>query len=165
MSRRIVVSAGNASPEIRQRGHVYQKGRKKSDPWIPTQRGYGFFRVDVPGRTKQAEVRVPLGLCRDRMSAMLRLHEAMCKAGVLDSEKVRERITAAITFEAQAEWWLAEIKAERIVNSKTRKSIRANTVYAYSTAIAYLNGVVGSAARTAPGWICASTGKDSTRRW
>ena len=65
MSRRIVVSAGNALPEIRQRGHVYQKGRKKSDPWIPTQRGYGFFRVDVPGQAKQAEVRIPLGLCRD----------------------------------------------------------------------------------------------------
>jgi integrase len=143
MSRRIVVAA-NTEPEIRQRGYVYQKGRKKSDPWLPKQRAYGFFRVDVPGQNKQAEVRIPLGLCRDRMSAMLRLHEAMRKAGVLDVDKVRERITSLTTFESQAAWWLAEIKAGRIVNSKTRKPIRANTVDAYSTAIAYLNGVVGS---------------------
>ncbi len=125
MSRRIVVAA-NTEPEIRQRGYVYQKGRKKSDPWLPKQRAYGFFRMDVPGQNKQAEVRIPLGLCRDRMSAMLRLHEAMRKAGVLDVDKVRERITSLTTFESQAAWWLAEIKAGRIVNSKTRKPIRAN---------------------------------------
>ena len=93
MSRRIIVSATNARPEFRQRGYVYQKGRKKSDPWIPTQRAYGFFRMDVPGQTKQAEVRIPLGLSRDRMSAMLKLHQAMQAAGALDIAKVRERIT------------------------------------------------------------------------
>jgi len=144
MSRRIIVSAGTTVPEIRQRGYVYQKGRKKSDPWLPTQRAYGFFRIDVPGQAKQTGVRVPLGLCRDRMSAMLKLHEAMQEAGVLDVQKVRERITPVLSFEEQAAWWLAEIKAGRIVNSKTRKPIRANTVDAYSTAIAYLNGVVGN---------------------
>lgn len=37
MSRRIVVSAGTTEPEIRQRGYVYQKGRRQSDPWVPTQ--------------------------------------------------------------------------------------------------------------------------------
>ena len=114
MSRRIIVSAGNAQPEIRQRGSVYQKGRKLSDPWLPTQRAYGFFRVDAPGQTKQVEVRSPLGFCRDRMSAMLRLHQAMQEAGVLDVEKIRERITPVTTFEAQAAWWLAEIKAGRV---------------------------------------------------
>jgi integrase len=145
MSRRIIVSAPNAQPEIRQRGYVYQKGRKKSEPWIPTQRAYGFFRMDVPGRTKQAEVRIPLGLCRDRMSAMLKLHRAMQDTGALDVEKVRERITPATTFETQAAWWLSEIRAGRIVNSKTRKPIRANTIDAYSSAIAYLDIVVGGA--------------------
>lgn len=143
MSRRIIVSARNAEPEIRQRGYVYQKGRKKSDPWLPQQRAYGFFRMDVPGQAKQSEVRIPLGFCRDRMSAMLKLRQAMQEAGLLDIEKVRERIMVATTFEVQAAWWLAEIKAGRIVNSKTRKPIRANTVDAYSNAVAYLNGVVG----------------------
>jgi hypothetical protein len=47
-------------------------------------------------------------------------------------------------LETQAAWWLEEIKAGRIVNSKTRKPIRANTFDAYSTAISYLNGVLGN---------------------
>ena len=143
MSRRIIISARNTEPEIRQRGYVYQKGRKKSDVWVPTQRAYGFFRMDIPGRTKQAEIRIPLGFCRDKMNAMLRLREAMQEAGVLDIQKVRERIAPETTFRAQAAWWLREIKAARIVNSKTRKPIRANTLDAYSTAVGYLNGVVG----------------------
>jgi integrase len=142
MSRRIIVAAGNTKPEIRQRGYVYQKGRKQSDPWVPTERAYGFFRVDVPGQTKQVEVRSPLGFCRDKMSAMLRLHQAMQEAGVLDVEKIRERITPVATFESQAAWWLEEIKAGQIVNKKTRKLIRPRTIDAYSTAVRYLNGVV-----------------------
>jgi len=144
MNRRIIVSAGNTKPEIRQRGYVYQKNRKQSDPWLPTQRAYGFFRMDVPGQSTQVEVRPALGFCRDRMGAMLKLHQAMQEAGVLDVEKIRERITPVTTFESQAAWWLAEIKAGRIVNAKTRKPIRTNTTDYYSTAVAYLNEVVGN---------------------
>lgn len=59
-------------------------------------------------------------------------------------EKVRERITASTTFEAQAAWWLAEVKAGHIVNAKTRKPMRANTIDFYSTAITYLTGVIGN---------------------
>jgi integrase len=142
MSRRIIVAAGNTKPEIRQRGYVYQKGRKQSDAWVPTERAYGFFRKDVPGQTKQVEVRCPLGFCRDRMSAMFKLHQVMQEAGVLDVEKIRERITPVTTFESQAAWWLAEIKAGRIVNKKTRKLIRPRTIDSYSTLVGYLNGVV-----------------------
>jgi len=80
---------------------------------------------------------------------MLKLREAMKKAGVLGVEKIRERIAPITTFEAQAAWWLAEIRAGRIVNSKTRKPMRANTIDAYSTAIAYLNGVIGNNALAA----------------
>jgi integrase len=75
---------------------------------------------------------------------MIKLRESMREAGVLDAQKIRERITPIAAFAAQAAWWLAEIKAGRIVNSKTRKVIRANTVDAYSTSIAYLNGVIGN---------------------
>jgi len=144
MSRRIIVPAGNTEPEIRQRGYVYQKSRKQSDPWLPTQRTYGFFRVDVPGETKQKERRVALGFCRDRMSAMLKLHQTMQKAGVLDVERIRERISPAVTFAQQAAWTVAEMAAGRIVNSRTRKPIRTNTIDYYSTAVAYLNEVVGN---------------------
>jgi len=142
MSRRIIVAAGNTEPEIRQRGYAYQKGRKQSDAWVPTERAYGFFRKDIPGQTKQVEVRCPLGFCRDRIAAMLKLHRVMQEAGVLNVEKIRERIAPVTTFESQAAWWLAEIKAGRIVNKKSRKLIRPRTIDAYSTAVGYLNGVV-----------------------
>lgn len=143
MSRRIIVSAGSTEPEIRQRGYPYQKGRKKTDPWLPKERAYGFYRVDVPGQTKQKEVRVPLGFRRDRKSAELELHRLMQEAGVLDPEKIRERITPTRPFRTQAEWWIEEIKAGRIVNKKTREPIGERTIDYYSDAIAYLNGVVG----------------------
>jgi integrase len=110
---------------------------------IPTERAYGFFRLDVPGQSKQVEVRPALGFCRDRMAAMLKLHQAMQDAGVLDVEKIRERISPTTTFESQAAWWLAEIKAGRIVNSKTRKPMRTNTTEYYATAVVYLNEVIG----------------------
>ncbi len=80
------------------------------------------------------------------MNAMLKLHQVMQDAGVLDVEKIRERITPVATFQSQAAWWLAEIKAGRIVNSKTRKSIRTNTIDFYSNAVTYLNEIVGNRA-------------------
>jgi integrase len=66
----------------------------------------------------------------------------MQEAGELDVEKIRERITPVTTFESQAAWWLAEIKAGRIVNKKTRKLIRSRTLDSYSAAVGYRNGVV-----------------------
>jgi integrase len=143
MSRRVIVSAGNAEPGVRQRGYVYQRGRRQSDPWIPSERAYGYFRVDVPGQTKQKEVRIGLGFQRDRFSAMLKLREEMQKAGVLDVEKIRERISPACNFWSQAIWMLAEMRAGRIVNKKTRKPIRARTIEGYATAANYLETVVG----------------------
>jgi len=146
MSRRIIVSLENTEPEIRQRGYVYQKGRKKSDPWIPDKRAYGFYRIDMPGQTKQKEIRLPLGFCRDRRSAELKLHREMQKTGVLDPEKIRERITPATTFRKQAEWMIGEMEAGHIVNKKTRELIGERTIDYYYKAIAYLNGVVGDQA-------------------
>jgi hypothetical protein len=67
----------------------------------------------------------------------------MQEAGVLDPEKIRERITPATSFRAQAEWWIGEIKAGRIVNRKTREPIGERTIDSYSDAIAHLNAVVG----------------------
>jgi integrase len=143
LSRRIIVSAGNAEPEIRQRGYVYQKGRKKSDPWIPSERAYGYFREDVPGQTKQKEVRIALGFHRDRDSAKFKLHDRMKEMGVLDAQTIRERISPSPVFRPQAAWMIAEMRAGRIVNKKTRKRIRERTIEGYSTAVNYLNTVIG----------------------
>jgi integrase len=134
---------GGADPEIRQRGYVYQKGRKKSDRWVATERAYGYFRVDVPGKAKQKEVRIALGLHRDRFSAMLKLREEMQRAGVLDLEKIRERISPSSTWRSEAARMLAEMAAGRIVNKKTRKPIRQRTIEFYRTAANYLNTIIG----------------------
>ena len=141
MSRRLVESVGQQ--EVRQHGYVYQKKRKQSDKWIPTERAYGRYRVDVPGKPGQSEVRVALGFCRDRISAMLKLQNAMSDAGVLDAAKLRERISSTATFAQQAQWMIAEMKAGRIVNGKTRERIGDRTIDFYSTAIAYLSEVLG----------------------
>jgi hypothetical protein len=100
--------------------------------------------VDVPGQAKQKEVRIGLGFHRDRFSAMLKLREEMQNAGVLDLEKIRGRISPSRTFRSQAIWMLAEMRAGRIVNKKTRKPIRERTIEGYSTAVNYLNTVVGN---------------------
>ena len=73
MSRRIVQDVESGKPAIRQRGYVYQKGRKKGEPWKSKEPTYGRYRVDVPGEHGQKEVRVALGYCRDEMAAMLKL--------------------------------------------------------------------------------------------
>lgn len=142
MSRRLVESVGQQ--EVRQHGYVYQKNRKQSDKWIPAERAYGRYRVDVPGKPGQREVRIALGFCRDRISAMLKLQNAMSDAGVLDAAKLRERISSTATFTQHAQWMIAEMKAGRIVNGKTRERIGDRTIDFYSTAVTYLTEQVGT---------------------
>jgi len=143
MSRRIVQDLETGKPAPRQRGYVYQKGRKKGDPWNPKERAYGRYRTDVPGEHNQKEVRVALGYCRNEMDAMLGLQEEMEKAGVLDLNKVRERLSPVVNFRTQSSWWLEAMTSGEVVNSKKRTQIVANTICSYSTAIAYLNEQIG----------------------
>jgi len=142
MSRRIVRDVESGQTALRQRGYVYQKGRKKGEPWNRKERAYGRYRIDVPGDRSQKEVRVALGCCRDEMDAMLKLQVVMDKAGVLDIGKVRERISPSATFRSQAAWWIQGMTSGEIVHAKKRAAIDPNTINFYSTAVAYLNGVV-----------------------
>jgi integrase len=143
MSRRIVQDTESGKPALRQRGYAYQKGKKKGDAWNPNERAYGRFRIDVPGDHEQKEIRVALGYCRDELDAMLKLRDEMNQAGALDLNKVRECLAPAVTFRAQAKWWIAEMTAGRIINAKKRELIDPNTIAAYHTAVAYLIQQVG----------------------
>jgi integrase len=143
MSRRIVQGVEKGRPVPRQRGYVYQKGRKKGDPWNPKERAYGRYRIDVPGEHRQKEVRVALGYCREEMDAMLRLQVEMEQVGVLDLDKVRERLSPVVNFRTQASWWLEAITSGEVVHSRKRTQITANTIGSYSTAVAYLNKQIG----------------------
>lgn len=139
MSRRIVEDLKSGKPAIKQRGHAYQKGRKKKEPWNPTQATYGRYRTDVPGEHGQREVRVALGRCRDEMEAMLRLHKKMEEAGVFSVENVRERIGPNSTFRNQGAWWLDELRAGTIVSKKSGLPVQKSTVSIYETAVNYLD--------------------------
>jgi integrase len=130
-------------PKPRQRGYVYQKGRRKGEPWKSRERAYGRFRVDIPGQHGQKEVRVALGYCRDELDAMLALHKEMEAGGVLDLEKIRERISAPTTFREQAAWWISEMKAGRIVHAKRRDAIDPNTIAGYQNGVSYLTDLIG----------------------
>jgi integrase len=143
MSRRIVQDRETGKPVPGQRGYVYQKGRKKGDPWNSKEPAYGRYRTDVPGEHNQKEVRVALRSCRNEMDAMLGPQEEMEKAAVLDLNKVRERLSPVVNFRTQASWWLEAITPGKVVHSKKRTQIVANTICFYSTAIAYLNEQIG----------------------
>jgi integrase len=143
MLRRIMQDVETGKPKPRQRGYVYQKGRKKGDPWNSKERAYGRYRVDVPGERGQKEVRVALGYCRDELDAMFGLQKEMEKAGVLDLDKVQERLSPVATFRAQAAWWLEAITSGEVVHSKKRTQIIANTIDSYSIAVGYLEEQIG----------------------
>jgi integrase len=143
MSRRILQDVETGKPTLRQRGYVYQKGKKKGDPWSPGERAYGRYRIDVPGKHGQKEVRVALGYCRDEIDAMFKLRNEMKEAGVLDIEKVRERLSAATTFRRQAAWWIEEMVDGHIVSAKKREPIDPNTINSYRNAVTYLNELIG----------------------
>ncbi len=144
MLRRIVQDVETGKPKLRQRGYVYQKGKKKGDEWNPTERTYGRYRIDIPGVHRQKEVRIALGYCHDELDAMLKLQQEMTDAGVRALEKVRECISSTASFREQAAWWVAEMSAGRIVNAKKRELIDPNTINAYQNAVAYLNDQVGN---------------------
>ena len=52
-----------------QQGYVYQKGRRKSDPWRPDELAFVQFYRDVPGEPDQRHVALCLGHCRTRSIA------------------------------------------------------------------------------------------------
>jgi integrase len=143
MSRRVVQDVETGKPKLRQRGYVYQRGKRKGEPWDPKERAYGRYRIDVPGQHGQKEVRVALGYCHDELDAMLSLQREMDTAGVLDLDKIRERISTATTFRQQAKWWISEMTSGQIVHAKKREAIEPNTINSYQNAASYLNGLLG----------------------
>jgi len=174
MSRQIVQDVETGKPTLRQRGYVYQKGKKKDDSWNPQERAYGRYRIDVPGKHGQKEVRVALGYCRDEIDAVLKLRNEMHNAGVLDLAKVRERASPAATFRGQATWWIEEMVDGHIVHAKKGEPIDPNTINSYRNAVTYLNELIGDIplasidnpqAKTLIAKMKSERGKDDERRF
>jgi hypothetical protein len=47
------------------------------------------------------------------------------------------------TFKEQAEWWLKEIRAGRILSKKRRTQMKPAKIAGYESAVTWLNGVIG----------------------
>ena len=144
MLRRVCRDVETGELKPRQGGYVCQKKRRKDEPWLPEQLGYGRYRIDVPGERKQRDVQVALGYCRSRVDAHIKLRDEMKRAGVLDLNKIRERLSPQVTFRNQAKWWVVEMKEGRILHEKKREVIDPNTINSYQTALAYLDDVIGN---------------------
>ncbi|PYK09121.1 MAG: hypothetical protein DME61_07555, partial [Verrucomicrobia bacterium] len=70
-----------------QQGHVYQKGRQKSDPWLPERPAYVRFWRDVPGEADPRRKRIALGICRTRTTAERRAAERLEQLGINSTQQ------------------------------------------------------------------------------
>lgn len=95
-----------------QQGHVFQKKRKTSDPWLPAVRCYVQFWRDVPGQPEPKREVVALGTCRTRTIAERRAAEKLEQLGINSTQHFIET-TSSITFKRQAEQWLRSLSARK----------------------------------------------------
>ena len=91
-----------------QQGHVYQKGRKRTDAWLPKVPAMVRFWRDVPGQDRPIKGALSLGLCRTRTIAERAAGEKLEKLGINSTQAFIES-TSNITFKQQAEIWLKSL--------------------------------------------------------
>src|SRR5215472_14156426 len=88
-----------------QQGYIFQKGRKRSDAWLPKLPAYVQFWRDVPGEPKQKRDVALLGICRTRSIAERAAAEKLEQLGINSAQTFVET-TSTITFRDQGEIWL-----------------------------------------------------------
>lgn len=94
-----------------QQGNVYQKGRAKSDEWLPGVPCYLQFWRDVPGGESKRE-KLALGVCRTRTVAERRAAEKLEHLGINSTRHFIEA-NSTITFKLQGEQWLRSLGARK----------------------------------------------------
>jgi len=95
-----------------QQGHVYQKGRQKSDPWLPERPAYVRFWRDVAGEADPRRKRIALGICRTRTTAERRAAERLEQLGINSTQQFIEA-TTSISFREQGEVWLKSLSRRK----------------------------------------------------
>jgi hypothetical protein len=105
-----------------QAGSVFQKGRNKTQEWLPDVAAYGRFWKDVPGSQRQRIV-IPLGLCRTETIAKRKCWEYIEKLGIGSTQHFVEN-TSSVTFKEQGELWLRSL-AKRKRNPIEETSIES----------------------------------------
>jgi integrase len=105
---------------------------------------YGRFWKDQPGQHERLRIVVSLGNVTHTVAERnLRDH---IRKSLVDSPETFVEVTApTTTFKKQAQWWLDEMQAGRIVSRKKRKQIKPATMAGYQAAVNWLNQRIGDA--------------------
>lgn len=91
-----------------QQGYVFQKGRKRTDAWLPKEPAHVQFWRDIPGQARSKKEKVCLGLCRTRTIAERAAAEKLEQLGV-NSVQTFVETTSSVTFRTQGEIWLKSL--------------------------------------------------------
>ena len=95
-----------------QQGHVFQKGRQRSEKWAPDEPAYVRFWKDVPGQPNSKRTYVPLGICRTRTIAERKAAQELERLGINSNQHFIEA-TSSITFHDQGERWLKSLSKRK----------------------------------------------------
>jgi len=104
---------------------------------------YGRYWVDQPGQHERLRKVISFGEATQTM-AERKLRDHIRETQVDSLETFVEINSPATTFKQQAQWWLDEMRAGRIVSRKKRKPIKPATLAGYQAAVNWLNESIGS---------------------
>jgi len=99
--------------------------------------------VDQPGQHERLRKVISFGEATQTM-AERKLRDHIRETQVDSLETFVEINSPATTFKQQAQWWLDEMRAGRIVSRKKRKPIKPATLAGYQAAVNWLNESIGS---------------------
>ena len=105
---------------------------------------YGRYWKDQPGQHERLRVVVSLGSVTQTV-AERNLRDHIRKTQVDSPETFLEVTSPTTTFKKQAEWWMDEMRAGRIVSRKKRTAIKPATLAGYQAAVNWLNEKIGHA--------------------
>jgi len=88
-----------------QQGYVFQKGRKRSNAWLPKEPAYVQFWRDTSGQVKPKKEKACLGICRTRTIAERAAAEKLEQLGI-NSARTFIEATSTVSFKGQGEIWL-----------------------------------------------------------
>jgi integrase len=103
---------------------------------------YGRYWKDQPGQHERLRIVVSLGSVTQTV-AERNLRDHIRKTEVDSPETFVEVTSPTITFKEQAQWWLDEMRAGRIVSRKRRAQIKSATLAGYQAAVNWLKVTIG----------------------
>jgi integrase len=105
---------------------------------------YGRYWVDQPGQHERLRKVISFGEVMQTV-AERKLRDHIRETQVDSPETFVEVTSPTTTFKQQAQWWLDEMRAGRIVSRKKRKPIKPATLAGYQAAVNWLSETIGDA--------------------